>query len=297
MPCNKCNEQRFTPLTSSASPPFSSLMIQGTTVTKTVNGGNGSCMIRYRSFAMMTRWEKLPQTFLTHYHEQYEAISSSQGNTMTHRSLPLVSPSSMALSKSRATMSACTPSMTLKPTPMPCHLLQMWPNYSSSGTLKWAWHHSQNQTSLRLLDPQPCTSHTPAHRRPTSTTNQGCLSLNSSKSQGSYQGTTGSATSRGSHWCTPTLSLDSEEGWWRPPFTNMTFSPTIPNFSSHEGITASNICARSGQEKTHTPKGSSCRKKLTPSTPGKHSPHGRLHHSTRTRRDPPRQSTTLLTCT
>jgi hypothetical protein len=215
----------------------------------------------------MTRQAKPPRTSLTRHHKQYKATSLSLDNTMTCRSLPLVRLLSMALSKSRVTISACTPSMTLKPTPMPHCPLQMWPSYLSSGTPKWVWYHLKNWTSSCLLDPQPHINRTPACHCPTSTIDQGCPPLSLLKSQVSYWEITGSTTSRGSCQYIPTLSLDSAEGWWRPPFINTTSSLTTPNSSSHEGETAFNIHAHSGQEKTCTLKGSSHRRKLIPSTP------------------------------
>jgi hypothetical protein len=222
---------------------------------------------------MTMKWEMPPQTSLTCHQGWYMAVSSLQANTIKpHRSLPWDKLSSMALSRSMGTISVCIPLMTPKPVPWPPHPLSTWTNRLPLGTLKHHWSHSQSRTFLDHPDPQCHTSHIQACHHPTSTIAHACQPQNSLKNLGSYQETTGSTTSRASHRYTPTPSQDSEEGWWRPLFTSMTSSPTIPSSFCHEDVTASSTRAHSEQGKTHTLKGCLHARKRTPSTLRKHLP-------------------------
>jgi hypothetical protein len=182
------------------------------TATKNMSEGVRSCTIRYKSSAMMTRQGMPPQTSLTHHHKWYKAALSSQGSMMTHRSLLPASPLSTALSKSRVTTLACTPSMILKPALMPHHLLQMWPSYSSFGTPIWAWCHLKNQTSLHLPNPQCHMSHIPVYPHLILTTDHIHQPRSSLRNQELYQEMTGSAMLKDSHQCMTILSPGWEKG-------------------------------------------------------------------------------------
>jgi hypothetical protein len=159
-----------------------------------------------------------------------------------------------------------------KTNPPAVHPQPTWTNYSSLGTLRYSQPPFQNSTSSDHHG-QPChTNRTQGCHPQISTTARICRPWKLWKSLGSYPEMIGTRTLRGWRHSMTIPSQGWEEDQWKPPFTGMTSSPTIPSSFCHGGATAPVTRAHSGQGKTHIPDESSPAKKHTPSSWGRHSP-------------------------